>query len=215
MTVDGKRFKNYEFEVLPSQSTYAEGIAASCNSTVISQRSLLDEEDLHEVATEQFGIEADYGLPVESFSGSVPVSNGETDEAAAMIGQGRVEMSALSMASVAATARTGTAYAPSLLLDQPGEVLGALPPGVSADLQEMMRLVVSQGTASSLRGLGPVGAKTGTAEYGDKPPLGTHGWMIGYRGHLAFACLVVDGSGGNSAAGPVVREFLQQAPRTW
>ena len=211
VTVDGKRFKNYEFEVLPSQSTYAEGIAASCNSTVISQRSLLDEEDLHEVATEQFGIEADYGLPIESFSGSVPVSNGETDEAAAMIGQGRVEMSALSMASVAATARTGTAYAPSLLRDQPGEVLGALPPGVSADLQEMMRLVVSRGTASSLRGLGAVGAKTGTAEYGDGSR--THAWMIGYRDDLAFACVVVDGESGNGAAGPVVRAFLQGVRR--
>ncbi len=208
VTVDGKRFKNYEFEVLPSQSTYAEGIAASCNSTVISQRGLIDEDDLHEVATEQFGIEADYELPVESFSGSVPVSTGATDEAAAMIGQGRVEMSALSMASVAATASTGTAHMPSLLFEEPGEVLGILPAGVSADLREMMRLVVTQGTASSLRGLGPVGAKTGTAEYGDGSR--THGWMIGYRGDLAFACVVVDGESGNGAAGPVVRAFLQR-----
>jgi cell division protein FtsI/penicillin-binding protein 2 len=115
------------------------------------------------------------------------------------------------MASVAATARTGTAYAPSLLLDQPGEVLGALPPGVSADLREMMRLVVSQGTASSLRGLGAVGAKTGTAEYGDGSR--THGWMIGYRDDLAFACVVVDGESGNGVAGPVVRAFLQGVPR--
>ena len=106
------------------------------------------------------------------------------------------------MASVAATARTGTAYAPSLLAAEPGEELGTLPAEVSADLQEMMRLVVSQGTASSLRGLGPVGAKTGTAEYGDGSR--THGWMIGYRGDLAFACVVVDGESGNGAAGPVV-----------
>jgi cell division protein FtsI/penicillin-binding protein 2 len=210
ITVDGRRFKNYEFETLPSTSTYADGIAASCNSTVISQRGLLDDAELHDVATEQFGIEADYGLPLESFSGSVPVATGATDEAAAMIGQGRVEMSALSMASVAATARTGTAYAPSLLADEPGAELGGLPEGVSADLQRMMGLVVTQGTASSLRGLGPVGAKTGTAEYGDGSR--THGWMIGYRGDLAFACVVVDGESGNSAAGPVVRAFLQRAP---
>ena len=209
ITVDGRRFKNYEFESLPSTATYADGIAASCNSTVISQRGLLDDAGLHDVATEQFGIGADYGLPLESFSGSVPVATGATDEAAAMIGQGRVEMSALSMASVAATARTGTAYAPSLLADEPGEELGSLPEGMSADLRQMMRLVVTEGTASSLRGLGPVGAKTGTAEYGDGPR--THGWMIGYRGDLAFACVVVDGESGNGAAGPVVRAFLQRA----
>lgn len=209
VTVDGKRFKNYEFESLPPGSTYADGIAASCNSTVIAQRDRLDDADLHEVATEQFGIGADYGLPLESFSGDVPVATSETDEAAAMIGQGRVSMSPLAMASVAATARTGVATAPSLLAEEPGEELGTLPPGVSADLQRMMRLVVSEGTASSLRGLGPVGAKTGTAEYGDGSR--THGWMIGYRGDLAFASVVGDGESGNGAAGPVVRAFLQRA----
>ena len=31
----------------------------------------------------------------------------------------------------------------------------------------------------------------------------------------AGACLVVGGSGGNSDAGPVVREFLERAPRAW
>lgn len=210
VTVDGKRFKNYEFESLPPGSTYADAIAASCNSTVIAQRDRLDDADLHDVAAEQFGIGADYDLPIDSFSGDVPVATGETDEAAAMIGQGRVEMSALSMASVAATARTGVANAPSLLADEPGAQLGTLPDGVSADLQAMMRLVVSEGTASSLRGLGPVGAKTGTAEYGDGSR--THGWLIGYRGDLAFACVVVDGDTGNGSAGPVLRAFLQQAP---
>lgn len=210
VTVDGRRFKNYEFESLPVGSTYADAIAASCNSTVIAQRDRLDDADLHDVAAEQFGIGADYDLPIDSFSGDVPVATSETDEAAAMIGQGRVSMSALSMASVAATARTGVAFAPSLLTDEPGVRLGELSDGVSADLQQMMRLVVSEGTASSLRGLGPVGAKTGTAEYGDGSR--THGWMIGYRGDLAFACVVVDGESGNGAAGPVVRAFLRQAP---
>jgi cell division protein FtsI/penicillin-binding protein 2 len=76
--------------------------------------------------------------------------------------------------------------------------------------------VVTDGTASTLLGLpGDVAAKTGTAEYGDELPLRTHGWMIGYRGNLAFACLVVDGDGGNSDAGPVVRAFLREAPRSW
>jgi cell division protein FtsI/penicillin-binding protein 2 len=78
-----------------------------------------------------------------------------------------------------------------------------------------MRMVVTQGTASSLRGLpGGVTAKTGTAEYGTADPPRTHGWMIGYRGDVAFACLVVDGAGGNSDAGPVVRRFLESAPAT-
>ena len=97
-----------------------------------------------------------------------------------------------------------------------GAAVGSLPASTARDLRRVMRLVVTEGTASSLRGLpGGVAAKTGTAEYGTEPPLGTHGWMIGYRGHLAFACLVVDGEGGNSDAGPVVRSFLENAPRRW
>ena len=127
-----------------------------------------------------------------------------------MIGQGRVLMSPLGMALVAATVSSGQSHAPSLVAGDPGHDVGSLPAATTADLRRIMRLVVTEGTASSLRGLpGGVAAKTGTAEYGDDPPPRTHGWMIGYRGNLAFACLVVDGAGGNSDAGPVVREFLE------
>jgi len=90
-----------------------------------------------------------------------------------------------------------------------------LPKGTDDDLRRIMRMVVTQGTASTLRDLpGQVAAKTGTAEYGTADPPRTHGWMIGYRGDVAFACLVVNGEGGNSDAGPVVRRFLELAPTT-
>ena len=213
--VDGKRFKNYEFTSLPAGSTFADAIAASCNTTVVDRAGELGDRDMTETA-EQFGVGAEWDLPLPAFSGSVPPAESLVDRAASMIGQGRVLTSPLGMALVAAAVSSGQARTPSLLEGERGEAVGSLPAATVADLQRIMRMVVTQGTATSLRGLpGQVAAKTGTAEYGTADPPRTHGWMIGYRGNLAFACLVVDGSGGNAAAGPVVRAFLQRAPRTW
>jgi cell division protein FtsI/penicillin-binding protein 2 len=212
--VDGKRFKNYEFTSLPSGSTFADAIAASCNTTVVDRADRLGNAAMHDAATDWFGIGAEWDLPLDAYPGSVPPSTSLVDKAASMIGQGRVLMSPLGMALVAAAIDSGQARTPSLIPGEGGEPVGdPLPDAAADDLRRIMRMVVTQGTASSLRGLpGGVAAKTGTAEYGTADPPRTHGWMIGYRGDVAFACLVVDGEGGNSDAGPVVRRFLELAP---
>ena len=212
--VDGKRFKNYEFTSLPAGSSFADAIAASCNTTVVSRAERLGDDTLNQTATQWFGVGAEWDLPLDAYSGSVPANNSLVDKAASMIGQGRVLMSPLGMALVAAAVDSGQAREPSLIVGEGGRPVGEpLPDTIADDLRRIMRMVVTQGTASSLRGLpGGVAAKTGTAEYGTADPPRTHGWMIGYRGDVAFACLVVDGDGGNSDAGPVVRRFLELAP---
>ncbi len=214
--VDGKRFKNYEFSSLPAGSTFADAIAASCNTTVVGHAEDLDDAALSDTAHDRFGIGAEWDLPVEAYSGSVPAATGLVDRAASMIGQGRVLMSPLALAMTAATVASGQARTPSLVPGQGGEpAADPLPRDAADDLRTIMRLVVTQGTATSLRGLpGDVSAKTGTAEYGTADPPRTHGWLIGFRGDVAFACLVVNGDGGNSDAGPVVRRFLELAPDT-
>ena len=55
---------------------------------------------------------------------------------------------------------------------------------------------------------GPVVAKTGTAEFGDKPPLPTHAWMVAGRDDLAVAVFVERGESGSGTAGPVIKDFL-------
>jgi cell division protein FtsI/penicillin-binding protein 2 len=212
--VDGKRFKNYEFTSLPAGSTFADTIAASCNTTVVSRAGDLDDAALHGAATDWFGVGAEWDLPLDAYAGSVPRNTSLVDKAASMIGQGRVLMSPLGMALVAAAVDSGQARMPSLVPGEGGDPVGEpLPDATADDLRRIMRMVVTQGTASSLRDLpGGVAAKTGTAEYGTADPPRTHGWMIGFRGDVAFACLVVDGEGGNSDAGPVVRRFLELAP---
>jgi cell division protein FtsI/penicillin-binding protein 2 len=212
--VDGKRFKNYEFTSLPSGSTFADAIAASCNTTVVDRADRLGDAAMHDAATDWYGVGAKWDLPLDAYSGSVPRNTSLVDKAASMIGQGRVLMSPLGMALVAGAIDSGQARTPSLIPGEGGEPVGdPLPDAIADDLRQILRMVVTQGTASSLRGLtGGVAAKTGTAEYGTADPPRTHGWMIGYRGDVAFACLVVNGEGGNSDAGPVVRRFLELAP---
>jgi cell division protein FtsI/penicillin-binding protein 2 len=82
----------------------------------------------------------------------------------------------------------------------------------AAQLRQMMRAVVTEGSGRVLNGLdGQVIAKTGTAEYGTKAPLRTHAWMIAAQGDLAVAVFVNDGESGSRTAGPLLRSFLARA----
>ena len=59
---------------------------------------------------------------------------------------------------------------------------------------------------------GEVGAKTGTAQYGDPDGAGelpTHAWMIATRGDLAVAVFVETGESGSQTAGPLLEAFLR------
>ena len=84
---------------------------------------------------------------------------------------------------------------------------------VVRDLHQMMASVVARGTAAG-QGL-PAGtyAKTGTAQYGTTSPLKLDAWLIGFKGNVAFACLVVDAGGnGGPTCGPIVARFLDDLP---
>ena len=86
----------------------------------------------------------------------------------------------------------------------------ALPAEQVAQLRELMRAVVTNGTGGAVAGIpgGDVFGKTGTAEYGDEDPPETHAWFTGYQGDIAFAVLVEDGSFGGTVAAPVAARFL-------
>jgi cell division protein FtsI/penicillin-binding protein 2 len=80
-------------------------------------------------------------------------------------------------------------------------------------MQDMMRQVVTDGTASSLDLPGrPVFAKTGTAEFDKGNGTGTNAWMIGYRGDIAFSVLVENGKSGSEDAAPIVVSLLNGLP---
>jgi cell division protein FtsI/penicillin-binding protein 2 len=80
-------------------------------------------------------------------------------------------------------------------------------------LGDMMRAVVTSGHAGFLSSVpgAPVGAKTGTAEYGKENPPKTHAWIVAVHGDLAVAVFVEDGGLGATTSGPLLKEFLTAA----
>ena len=216
VVVDGRRFRNY--------SDYPQGrtgridlrtaLAYSCNTAFIGQRERLGNGDLA-AAAGSLGLGTDYDVGFPSFFGSVPDERSATGRAAAMIGQGRNQASPLAMAAVAASVQAGRTVVPHLLADQEVEAKASPLTAREADqLRQMMRAVATEGSANRvLSGVSrpAVLAKTGTAEYGDAEPRRTHAWMIGAQGDLAVAVFVADGESGSATAGPLLREFLDEA----
>jgi cell division protein FtsI/penicillin-binding protein 2 len=213
--VGGKQFKNYLPGLLPSGGSVVQAFAQSCNTTVIEHAPRIGNAALPAMAR-RFGVGAHWDLGLDAYSGQVPTPASLVERAADMIGQGRVLESPLGMAMIAAAVGSGRPMTPTLLPEvKPGAAVGRPLPGrLVGDLRTLMRAVVTQGTGLTvnLPGL-PVSAKTGTAEYGAAPTR-TDAWMIGFRGNLAFAVIVVNGTSGAHDAGPVVTSFLDALPRS-
>ena len=214
--VDGKRFKNYDD--YPSSGlgriSFEDALANSCNTAFISQRGQLGPDSLAKAAA-ALGLGVDHDTGFSSYFGEVGQAGSETQAAASMIGQGTVLASPMAMAAVVASVVKGSAVLPRLL---PGHEVQQQPPAEpltateGSQLRMMMRAVVEGGSGSLLGDLPgePVIAKTGTAEFGDKPPLPTHAWMVAAKGDLAVAVFVERGNSGSSTAGPILRQFLQE-----
>jgi cell division protein FtsI/penicillin-binding protein 2 len=52
-----------------------------------------------------------------------------------------------------------------------------------------------------------VGAKTGTAEFGDDTPRRTHGWMIAVQRDLAVAVFVAEAESGSRPPAALLEAF--------
>jgi cell division protein FtsI/penicillin-binding protein 2 len=209
-TVDGEVFHNAEGEA--PVSTMLQAFTESCNTAFIQLATGHLTPPDFPAAASMLGLGRNLHLGLLAFDGSVPQPSNEADLAATSIGQGRVLMSPLSMAMVAAAADTGTVRSPQLVTGASAGAAGTtstLPSDVVSDLHEMMASVVASGTAAG-QGL-PAGtyAKTGTAEYGTTSPLKIDAWLMGFKGNVAFACLVVNSNGnGGPTCGPIVAQFL-------
>ena len=207
-TVDGEVFHNAESEA--PVSNLLQAFTESCNTAFIRLATgHLSASDFPATAG-RFGLGQRLHIGLVAFGGSVPRPADRADLAATSIGQGRVLVSPLDMAMVAEAADTGTVRAPRLVTGTAGSPgASQLSAPVVSDLHEMMASVVARGTAAG-QGL-PSGtyAKTGTAEYGTSKPLKIDAWLMGFKGNIAFAALVVNSSGnGGPTCGPIVAKFL-------
>jgi cell division protein FtsI/penicillin-binding protein 2 len=208
--VFGKEFENenkFALGRVPLRTAFAK----SCNTTFTGLSQRLGNGDLAAAAA-RYGVGSTWSLPATAFGGSVPAPKDDTEKAADAIGQGRVEVSPLTMALISASVAKGGPVVPSLIDGaKPAGTSPAGPPAaVLPALRDMMRAVVTEGTATGLAGVpgGPVAGKTGTAEYGTAVPPRSHAWFTGYQGDLAFAVFVQDGQSSGTTAVPVARTFL-------
>jgi len=214
ITVDGRVFNN--FPDYPSGSLGTIGlrtaVAQSCNTAFIGSGDLVSQQALVDAAaTLGLGVEQQLGFP--AFLGSVPVDSTGTDHAASMIGQGRIQVSPLAMATVAASVAGGRTVVPWLVDSAPPEAVAPATPLTAAEadaLRALMRGVVTDGGAGFLQDVpGPeVLAKTGTAQTGAGADLHNHAWMIAVQGDLAVAVFVENGEYGSTTAGPLLEQFL-------
>lgn len=184
--------------------------ANSCNTSFAELASRMGASDLAHAAA-AMGLGAQYDIAgIDSASGSVPIEPDLVLRSEDGFGQGTVLATPLGMALVAATAATGTPPVPILINGRATKVVGPRPqlkPEVYAQLRPMMRAVVTEGTATTIGGIGPVFGKTGEAEVDG----GSHAWFAGYRGDLAFATLIVQG-GDSTNAVSVTRDFFALLP---
>ncbi len=217
VVVDGKSFKNYDD--YPSSAlgriTLRRAVANSCNTAIIGAGTTLANGALAQAAA-ALGVGVDHDLGFPAYFGQVPEPASETEAAADLIGQGTVLASPMAMAAVAASVAEGHAVLPRLLPSVDSSPVPPADPLTTSEarqLRELMRAVVTEGSGSLLQDLpGEVGAKTGTAEYGDPAADGslpTHTWMIATQGDLAVAVFVETGQSGSGTAGPLLKAFLR------
>ncbi|MER5738734.1 penicillin-binding transpeptidase domain-containing protein [Streptomyces sp. NPDC002262] len=213
---DGTRFENLgEFS---TDGDLTNAFAMSCNTAFIKAINPLKAKGVHntalgDTARKWFGIGEVWSVGVQTEDGSVPESSG-SETAASYIGQGRITMNALNMASVSATVQNGGFLQPYLI---PEDVDGRefakaepLPGEVAIGLRKMMKAAATGPRGTAVRSMASVpgskGAKTGSAEVDGQT---SNSWFTAYSGDLAAAAVVEAGGHGSDAAGPVVASVLK------
>jgi hypothetical protein len=211
-TWQGRTFTNLKrFSI--DGGTFAQSFARSCNTAFIKLVDETEDDWLTQEAQQVFGIGLDWKTGIASVDGSVPVSSG-AGTAAAMIGQGQIQMNPLNMASITATAKAGVfkqpIIVPQSLDDRPlARADRPLSASTAQQLRQMMRLTATSGTAAeAMAGVGgDKGAKTGSAEVDGQTT--SNSWFTAFSDDLAAAAVVQQGGHGGDAAGPLVAAVLR------
>jgi hypothetical protein len=211
-TYHGRTFHNLKNFTLDGRP-FSESFARSCNTAFIKLiDDTKDDAGLPKEARDVFGIGLEWQTGIPSVDGSIPEATGG-EAAAQYIGQGTVQMNALNMASITATAKYGRFKQPiivPLALDDrtPATASRGLSDSAAEQLRAMMRRTATRGTAAgAMSGVrGNKGAKTGSAEVDGNAT--SNSWFTGYADDLAAAAVVDSGGHGGDAAGPLVASVL-------
>jgi cell division protein FtsI/penicillin-binding protein 2 len=217
--IDGTELKNAHGD--PCGGTFENSFAESCNSVFAPLGVEIGAERLVEMA-ERFGINRSPRIP-----GVTPSSMPQPDEitsdlelGATAIGQGRLLVTPLQMASIAQTiAAKGRRSGPTLDAEasrpEPVQVTSK---DVAATIGDLMVDVVAYGTGTSAAIPDvEVAGKTGTAEVGlategEEDDLKDHAWFAAYaparRPKVVVAVFLANAGFGGDVAAPAAREVL-------
>lgn len=206
-------------------------LEVSCNTAFAYLGNSLGSDALLEQA-QKFGFNQSFDVPLTAATSVFPIGLDGAQTAMSAIGQFDVRATTLQMAMVgAAILNNGKLMSPYLVADlrtadlallertEPQMYGEALSIQSAITLQEMMRAVVTTGTASSLNLPGVwVGGKTGTAETGTD--ASAHAWMSAIvktdSRNISISVVVENGGGavevsGNQIAGPIAAKVIAAA----
>jgi hypothetical protein len=211
-TVQGVVLHNDNDESEPAATPFSSDFAQSCNNAFAQWWPQLSGR-LAATAQTYYGLNQPWniGLPGTSTSYfNAPTGASGSELADETFGEGLLTASPLAMASVAATVESGQFRQPVVLPGASTVSAQPLPPNTDAQLKDMMRDVVTNGTAANL-GFGPgIYAKTGTADVQGQPDPDS--WMVAFDPNedVAIAALAVNAGGGAQVAGPEVKAFFNE-----
>jgi transpeptidase family protein len=209
--IQGITYHNDNGESEPASTPFITDFAQSCNNAFSTQWAHLTGGRLAATARQYYGLDQRWNIGIGTLSASyfnAPASASGSELAQEAFGEGMLTASPLAMASVAATIDTGSFRQPYLAPRGPRVTATPLPASTDTWMHEMMRAVVTSGTAAPI-GFGPdVYAKTGTADVDRQGQ--PNSWLIAFdpSQDVAVACLVVDAGYGAQYAGPEVKAFL-------
>jgi hypothetical protein len=210
-TIQGITYHNDKGETEPASTPFITDFAQSCNNAFSTQWAHLTNGRLAKTAKEYYGLDQKWDIGIGRLSASyfnAPASASGSELAQEAFGEGSLTASPLAMASIAATIASGRFRQPYLVAGGPLVTGKPLPVTTDIWLKEMMRAVVTSGTAAQIGFGADVYAKTGTADInGQGQP---NSWLIAFEPSrdVAVACLVVNAGYGAQVAGPEVRAFL-------
>lgn len=204
--------KNFSIE----NGTFRDSFRRSCNTFFMKALGPLNAKGVEDTALSQtarkyFGLGGVWSVGIVSTDAGIPVSKGP-ETAASYIGQGKVTMNALSVASLSATVKNGAFRQPVIVPRAmiKGELTTAqpLPGNMAATLRSVMGAAATDGTAAKAMSAvsGDKGAKTGSAEVDGQSD--SNSWFTGYADDLAAGSVVQSGGYGSGPAGEVVASVL-------
>ncbi|TKK86382.1 penicillin-binding protein [Herbidospora galbida] len=200
-TVGGARFQ--QVGVTAAAPTFEADFAHGCVTALASLARKVKSDDLL-LSAQQFGIGADWTLPLPGHSGHVPTPATDATRAKVIAGTS-VQVSPLAMALVAAAVQSGT-WRPPVLVSSPAlpdvsaEAAAtpatppkpiSLDPGRVSTLRTLMRAGVTSGSAkaASVAGSEVYGVASHVG-FTDKKQRRQLSWFVGWQGDIAIAAMV-------------------------